>query len=101
MAEGPRGIRDGQGQRRTDQVPQNAEGGRRRITIVPLRRPPHPVRPLEGDTIEGAGKYAYVVRLVDRKSCFTCWQGREQEQGGGRRVIEELLARLSSAMRRT
>lgn len=83
--------------------PRTPKAGRRRIHDRPAGAA-HRTRHghWEGDTIEGAGKNAYIVSLVDRKSRFTLLgkaENKSKEVVG--RVIEELLARLSSAMRRT
>jgi IS30 family transposase len=77
--------------------------GRRRIEERPagaLNRTRH--GHWEGDTVEGAGKSAYIVSIVDRKSRFTLLgkaQNKSQEVVGA--VVKRLLKRLAKALRRT
>jgi len=56
----------------------------------------------EGDTVEGAGKSAYIVTLVDRKSRFTLLgkaKNKSQEVVG--EVVKRLLQRLRKILRRS
>jgi IS30 family transposase len=54
----------------------------------------------EGDTVEGAGKSAYIVSLVDRKSRFTLLgKAKNKTQDVVGEVVKRLLKRLSKALR--
>jgi IS30 family transposase len=56
----------------------------------------------EGDTIEGAGKTAYIVSLVDRRSRYTLLgKAENKSKEVVARVVRELIARLAVALRRT
>ncbi|MCP5067234.1 MAG: IS30 family transposase [bacterium] len=56
----------------------------------------------EGDTVEGAGKSAYIVTLVDRKSRFTLLgKAKNKSQDVVCEVVKRLLKRLSKVLRRT
>lgn len=77
--------------------------GRRRIEDRPagaLNRTRH--GHWEGDTIEGAGKSAYIVSLVDRKSRFTLLgKAKNKSQDVVGEVVTQLLKRMAKALRRT
>jgi len=56
----------------------------------------------EGDTVEGAGKSAYIVSLVDRKSRFTLLgKAKNKSQDVVGDVVKRLLKRLAKALRRS
>ena len=56
----------------------------------------------EGDTVEGAGKSAYIVSLVDRKSRFTLLgKARNKSQEVVAEVMKRLLKRLPKPLRRS
>lgn len=56
----------------------------------------------EGDTVEGAGKSAYIVTIVDRKSRFTLMaKAKNKSQEVVSEVVKRLLKRLSKALRRS